>query len=371
MRKILTSLASLAISVIVLFLVPNWAFSKDIKGIDRIPIDPSVKFQTTPKSFAVSEDYLFFFPDYKDGKGTIKVLSKGKQSLHLVTELSHLPNNERLIQPWYLTYMPDTTPYEGILGIIDYGTKKVAIFKRSGKMEFVPMPTISCPSLGYDLKFAGSSLNQIIISGYVTDPQDTPFDLFSINIDNRNINYLISSCQKYNLRNQQEMIQKYDVEGIIPSIGITGFTDICEDELFYVWEGKFRVIQMNLKSMKISRTFGHPVLEEWRSNKYITEIRDLRKLGDKDAYLNAKKRIPRILNIFATKDLVFLVYQEAITAEIKMQRYNRQGDYMGEFLIPEKLGKAMWFDKETYELYAISSPDTSGRFSILKYKIER
>ncbi|MCK5056793.1 MAG: hypothetical protein KAT34_09075 [Candidatus Aminicenantes bacterium] len=372
MRKSLVSLVVLTFSLGMFLLTPITGFGQIIQLQKTIKVDPDAELQVTPWNFCVTEDKIFLLPDYQAGK--VKVFSENGSFLKFIRELgSENIGEEKMLNPMYCFY----SRHEGKLGVFDYGARRLFIYKRSGQVEFDLIKVVDCQRLGYDMDFSGDG-KQLIVSGYVTDKDNIPFDLYSINIETlkineiRQINHLLPSYQKYGLADNEEFQSKYFTEQTLPAVGIKAFFDTSGDELFYVWEGALRVIKLNLRSKELT-TFKHETLNYTKPNG--NKLAESHKNGDLKTTWKKQKKYAYVRNIFATPRHVLLVYETATsninnTSAIRMQIYNIEGKYIDEVLIPGRPGKQMWLDEDN-ELYAFSmQPGNNNKgFSILKYKI--
>jgi energy-coupling factor transporter ATP-binding protein EcfA2 len=365
-----TSLATLVLFCISSFLVSKKDFGRDIKPSEKINVDPSANFRVIPRSFCVTEDKLFLIPDYQ--AGTVKILSKEGDQLKFIKALGRRGvGKETFTQPMYALYSKE----EGKVGILDYGVRELFIFDRFGKVDFRPIRTVKCPGFGYDMKFSGDG-EQLVISGYIRDKENKPYDLYSINIKTGEIDYLLPSPQKYNLKTFEDYFLEYKQKQTMPSIGTKAFIDINGDDVFFVWEGLLRIIKFDLKSKKTENVFGHKTRNYTKPDG--TELSDSYKKGEFGKTWEIQKKFSYIRNIFATPRHVFLVYEtginnENIASSYRLQTYTTDGNFLSDVRISGNPGKAMWLDKENYELYALSEGSESGNgvFTILKYKINR
>ena len=325
------------------------------------------KCQAKIPLFCVTEDNLFLLPDQA---GTIKVFVRSGNLLKFVKALEPRFGEMSLVYPTYCSYSRD----EGKLGVIDYGVRKVFIFDRSGKVDFTPVKKFPCKRLGYDIEFTGDG-EQLVISGYLTDPDSMPYDLYSINIRTGKINYLLSSPQKYNLKTYEDYVVEYRQKQTLPAIGIKAFIDIQGDDLFFVWEGALRVIKLNLRSGE-TMAFGHETPHYSKPDGSKLSYSYIR--GDFETTWKERETMAYVRNIFTSPRHVFLVYEtgknnESNASTFRLQTYTLEGDYLDDILIPSNPSRQMWFDKENYELYAFSEQAESdnGEFTILKNKINR
>jgi len=366
-EKLRKTLVSLVRVFVFLVLGLNGILGQSVQWVEAIKVDPASKFEITPRSFCVTEDKFFLFPDTQ--AGTIRIFGKEENFLKFLRAFG--PGNEAFFQPVYCFYSHS----EGKLGVIDYGSRKGFIFKRDGVVGFEPIKTFECRNFGYDIKFAGDG-KQIIMSGYVTDKENRPFDLYSIDIETGRIEYLLPSHEKFGLKTHEAYAEEYFIKQTLPAIGIKAFIDIQGDDLFFVWEGALRIIKLNIRSKEIARVFGQ---ETPYYNKPIgSRFNIFYKNMDFHSILKEQKTFAYVRNIFATSRLVYVVYEtgkknEGDVSTFRLQTYTAEGVFLTDVPIPGTCGRQMWFDKESYELYAFTDGAGTGKgeFAILKYKINR
>lgn len=378
MRKTLASLVLLGLLFVFLFLNPNWVVCQDLKLVETITIDSVADLKTDikniPKSFCVTEDEMFLIPDHT--AGTIKILGRSGNSLVFIEEIGRngfgKNRQKRFSRPMYCLY----NQYEGKVGIIDYGekgkseTKRIFVFERNGKVDLKLFKDFECKRLGDDIKLAGDG-NQMVISGYLLNKENMPFDLYSINLRTGQTNYLLPSHKKYNLKTNDDYELEYDQRQTLPAIGIMAFIDIQGDDVFFVWEGAMRIIKLNLRS-KEEKVFGFETPHYTKPNGLrLSKFYKKREL--ETMWKEELKTMSYIRNIFATSRHIFLVYETGrnkksdYVSKYRLQTYTPDGDFVGDVEIPGNPIRQMWLDKESYELYAFS--EESGKLSVLKYKI--
>lgn len=375
MRQTLASLVSSVFLFILLVFGPNWVVGQDLELVEKITVDPvaSLKtdFKKIPRSFCVTGDEIFVIPDHNSG--TLKIFGRSGDFLKFIEEFGRdgfgPEKQKKFSRPMYCLY----NQYEGKLGIIDYGAKKVFIFNRSGMVDFTFSNDFKCKKLGHDIKLAGGEQiydTQIVVSGYLLDHDDKPFDLYSRNIRTGGINYLLPSHEKYGLKTNEDFVIKYDTSQTLPATGISAFIDIQGDDVFFVWEGALRIIKINLRSNE-KKVFGHVTPHYTKPDGL--GLAKIHKKRDKKNKIEEKKKMSYIRSIFATSRHIFLVYETGKNEKsnnvstYRLQTYTPDGDFLGDASIPGSPLRQMWLTKESYELYAFSKE--SGKLTVLKYKI--
>lgn len=365
MRKTLFSITCV-FGFFVIYL--HGVYRQPIQLSERIKVAPEVKLLAPPSSFCVTKDGLVLIPDRS---GKVKVLKKAGNLLKLAEEFGN--GKESFTEPRYCFYNQDGSN----VGILDYGVRKVYIFNKTGKgqdqLEFKLLNSFFYNKNKdiYDIKFSGDS-SQCIISGYVTDNDKRPFDLYGINIKTGQIDYLLFSPDKYGMPTYEAYVDAYFRKQTLPAIGTKGFFDAQGEDLFYIWEGNLRIIKFNLRSKTITQIFGqetsHYVKPDGSrlSEPYIK--------GDFKTTWELQKSYSYVRNIFATSNHVFVVYETGEKNENnspRMQIYTIKGDFIKDRLIPGNPGRLMSFDKSSDELYVFTDGigNANGEVTILKYKI--
>lgn len=348
-----------------MFVSPNAALGENsrVEKIETITFAPDSSLKEVPFSMCAIGGDLFLFSMLQEGK--VKIFEKNGNSLKFIKDLEI---ND--VQPTYSFYNRQEDRY----GFFDYKERRILIFDRVGKLGFMQTVDIPCPRGCYDLDFSGK-LDQLIVSGYLADGNDRPFDLYSIDIANNGINYLLPSYEKYGLRNLSEYVIEYRKKQTVAAVGAQAYIDILDDNLFFVWEGSLRIIKINLCSQE-KTIFSEP--DSQKIPGYVKP--DRVKLGEpflkgafKDTF-EMQKTMGYVRNIFATPGRIYLIYETGRNinnnnvSKLKLITYSANGEFLEETFIPGNPGIQMWFDKERSELSAFSND--KGKFSILKYKIK-
>lgn len=353
------------VSLVFLLLIFAVAFGQHIQLIEAIKVPPEAKLLGLPTSFCVSEGDTFLIPD----AGKIKVFEKNGNLLKCLKEFDG--GNGAFVEPRYCFYSQDGS--RG--GVLDYGMRKGFIFKKNGAVGFEPIKIFDCKKFGYDIKFVGDGI-QAIISGYITDKEGNPFDLYSINIDTGQIDYLFPSHKKYGLPSQEAYVEEYFRKQTLPAIGIKGFFDIQGDDLFYVWEGALRVTKINLCTKSITQVFGHETFPYTKPDG--TRLSESYIKGDFPTTWKLQEKFSFVRNIFVTANNVYVIYETCKkdgrdVSTFRLQIYTLDGEFLKDLLIPNNPGRRMSFDKTSNELYVLTNGVGVGKgeFAILKYKISR
>ncbi len=153
----------------------------------------------------------------------------------------------------------------------------------------------------------------------------------------------------------------------MPAIGIRSFIDVAGDYVYFVWEGKLKIIKIDLKTGEQVAVFGH------KTKHYIEPFASLKLLEgrlEKDFTKTGNERVNMSLvrDIFATPRHVLVVYEGPTTGNFRLQVYTPEGRFLDDIAIPGNPGQNTWFEKETYTLYSLLS--TNGeKAQIFEFKI--
>lgn len=351
--------------------------SVEVKNLTLLPHETIIVqsvaiLQDTPRSFCVTEDELFFIPNIRTE--TIMIFEKNKNYLNYkkALKLNKVDNGE-IVNPTYCSYSRNEKN-ESKLGVICDELRKISVFKRTSKYDFNLDKEIDCKSSGTDIEFTEDS-KQLIVSGYLADKKGNPFDLYSVNIETGQTDYLLASYKKYGLKTRGDYGEEYSRKQTLPAIGIKGFFDVQGNNLFFVWEGALRIIKLDLRTKEITKVFGHET--PYYTKPDGSSLMKFYKEGNSEELQNQKEMIAYLRQIFVTRWNIFLVI-EAGKDKIRegsrfiLQIYTLNGDFLGDHLLSGTPDRPMWFDKKNDVLYAFSqkSKVDNGTFSILKYKIK-
>jgi hypothetical protein len=358
MKSVFVILDALIFSFYFLFLNPNEASGFSLRLVEKVKFGNNSELHIIPNSFEVTEDGLFLIPDYQEGD--IKIFEKKGEFLNLVKKLGRKGfGSDEFNKPTYCFY----DKHEGKFGVIDVGKqiRNVFIYDRINTIDFRRVNEIPNTD-GYDIKLGGEG-KQLIISGYVTDKDEKSYELYSINLKNpKQKDFLLPSYQKYHLDNNKEYEIEYVKNSTLKAIGIRAFIDVYGDDVYFVWEGKLRIIKINLKS-KEKTYFGQRTpnyIEPFASKEFVEAYLD----GDFTKVWQERMKMTFVRDIFATPRYVFIVYEGPGQYNFRIQMYSLGGNFLGDVEIPGNHYSNMWFDKDSYTLYSLSYIDNK-EFQIL------
>ncbi|MGD2090837.1 MAG: hypothetical protein PVH61_31985 [Candidatus Aminicenantes bacterium] len=367
-RRTLAAFTTLVFSVFFLFQSADLGYGFSIQLAGKIEFADKSELQTIPISFCVTEDGLYLIPDYDTR--TIKIFDKVEKYLKLVKEFGPKGfGSAEFDDPRYCFYNKN----ENIFSVTDAGLRRVFFFDRIGKLDFKLVRTV--PNVdAHDIKPAGDGKN-LIVCGYITDSEKRSYELYSINLENPNQkNYLLPSYKKYHLPSDKEYKIEYSDKQTLASIGIRAYIDVQKDEVYFVWEGKLRIIKINLKT-KTEITFGHKT-EHYKEPFVSAEL--IKAYSDKD-YTKAEKarnKMSFVRGIFATSRHVLVVYEGPNQANrnFRLQMYTAEGKFLGDVVIPDDYNSPyhrqmlLYKGKGNYKLYSFLKT-TNRENQILIYNV--
>ncbi len=350
-----------------------------LKLSERINADPNFFLEETPNSFCVTEDNIFLLPNQESKRIMIfeKVIKNEKSFLEFKEIAGPEFRGGTFDKPIYCTYDSKTRK----LGVIDIGAvRKIFLFERSGKFKFNPIKFFEFNCDSYDIAFTGDG-KQMVVSGLIRNRENKDIALYSIDINSGQPSYLLPCYKQYSLKSEEEYQDTYFKDESLPAIGIKSFIDICEDKVFFVWEGKLRILEVGLSSggkEKFLAGLDMPNSNNKGLNNELTKLYEKGKVSKNFTEWKKKQKMRSyVRNIFSTNKRVFVVFETGISesvseSEFILVTYNIDGTLLDSYKISSNPGSQMWFDKEKYELYAFSRKSGSDKseFPILKYKIK-
>jgi len=361
-----------AIFIVILFAVTLVVNTNSIVGADvnvklqqKIRFLPQSELPPKPRTFCVTEDELFILPDHK--AGNIKIYEKAKY-LELVKVIGRKGYGQgEFIEPTFCFY----NRKEGKFGVFDFGRRKILLYDRIGKVAFEFSREFYCLELGTDMELTGETL---LVAGYHPDPNNIPYDLYSINsIDNR-MDFLLPSWEKYGLQSLQEYGEKYRGKDgdKIKALGINVWFDVDNqgDHVYFIWEGNaLRIIKLNIESKELIVLHGKET-PHYKKPSASEKLLEARRKRDVKTTKAERAKISFVTNLFVNSKYFFLIYEGPNQSNFRLQFYNLDGKFIDDVPLPGQPESNMWFDRHRNILYALSSKEGNPEeFFILKYKI--
>ena len=338
----------------------------NVKLLEKMEFSPEPKsLLKRAISFCVTEDEVFIITDYE--ASNIKVYEKSGSFLKLTKIIGEEGyGTGEFKKPAYCFY----NTKEKKFGVMDFGTRKISIYKIKGKIEFELFKEIFCQKMGTDSQLKG---NKLLISGYMPTPKKETYDLYYIDLIDNQPEFLLPSYCKYGLKSFNDYVTQYRRKPDIKAIGISSRLDIHRDDVYFVWEGDLRIIKINIGSREWT-SFGE------KTPSYIKPFASRRLLegyskGNPKVTRIEKTKMSFIRDIFVNPKYVMVIYEGPImqdkSSNFRLQFYTLDGDFIKEVPISGKPDRKMWFDKDMNILYSLSSKliEDVEHYFILKYEI--
>lgn len=331
---------------------------------DKIKITGD-EFLQVSISFCITEDNLFLVIDFKGGD--VKIYNSNGALLKVLGRKGYGPNE--FAQPLFCHYSNKR------LIISDNGQRKIFVYDRKEKLNFIRSKEIFALSVGSDLFL---DENNIYIAGARKNKDDITYQFFAVDINKDDkYTYYLPGYLKYGLRSENEFKRELLRKPEISSIGGRAYFDIHGDFSYYIWEGDLKIFKINLKTKTIS-TFGEKssnYIKPYASKKLINAFG----MSSKQAANirgTEREKMSYVRQIFTTKKHVLVIYEARDSKHndlgYMMQFYTLDGQFVKEISMPRKPGFALCFDKHKNILYSITAVpegDLDESHYILKYTI--
>jgi hypothetical protein len=251
---------------------------------------------------------------------------------------------------------------------------KISIYKRIEKTKFVRINEILCLGCMSDIRLLKEN---VLIGGYKVDRSGKKYSLYYKDFKNKEIHYLLPSYLQYGFKSANEYDRKYRE---ISPIGSESFFYICKDYIYYVWEGRLRIIQMNLNTKKV-KFFGQET-KNYTRPKVTKGILQARKERKSIKERKEKQKMSWVRGVFADNEFIGLLYTNYDKAsslwKALLQLYSLEGKLLSEVKLPDAVdfsmrGPSYFYHKENHHLYILSrrlkESNYLDEYEILKYKI--
>jgi hypothetical protein len=355
-------LAAIIFASSLLFSSSPTSYKVEIKKIETIGFENDSDMQFVPRSFCVIKDErkdktitLLFILDHR--AGVVKVFKKGKTLRFLKQFGPNRSANTKFRNPVTCFYNATHKKF----GIIDGGSKRTLyLFNRKRGTAFNSADEIIDVN-GYDVGLSGDGKHAVIAGYYKEKSSNTQlknktFELYSIDLkdETQKKNPLLQSFEKYDLKDAGKYHEEYFMNRTLPAIGIRSFIDVWGDHVYHVWEGKLRIIKINIVT-------AEQTIFDYKTQYYIEpdatkELLEARRQKD---YLKTRKerdKMSFVRNIFATQTYVFVIYRgpKNGTNFQRMQIYTSEGVFIDDIPLPIDYYAKTWLDKSTLQLYSLS-----------------
>ncbi len=314
-------------------------------------------------NFTMGKNGEFIFPDGR--ASNIKVFDANGKFMYLLGRKGHGPGE--FITP-YACYGNGKS-----IWISDIRALKISQYDYTNNRYKYKRDCLRLSSLCTDLFVKN---NIVYIAGYVQGEKQTNYYMYSkkCNVEAKfNVSkYLIKSKLKYGVDtpSKTDHYSSYDM---------SGYFDILDDNIYFVWGADLRIIKFNLKNNSVN-IFGK------KTKNYIKpfvskELKIAYKQRDSLKVANTKKNVCFVGGIFVTDNLVGLVYrgiyQEKINGyPVFVQFYSTEGKYLNEIRLKEAVGnlfnKSFYYSPNKKKLYYLNiiENDDDDDYEILVYKLK-
>ncbi len=357
----------IAVLLVFIFLLNNAIYGLKIEFANKVRLSNNVLLQF-PISFSVTEDNLFLVVDFK-GRD-VKIYKNNGELLNVLGQKGSGPNEFGL--PLFCHYS------NGKFIISDVGQKRIFLYERKDKFNFVRTREIRCTVVGDDLHLDG---NKLYIAGNKSTGEGKSYSFFVSHLDHLDhldkdghYTYFLPAYLKFGLASfgqyKTELFKKLD----ITAIGTSGIFDIHGDFAYYTWEGDLKIFRINLKTKEIT-TFGKKMphyVKPYASKKLIEAL----KSRQGKYIIKEKRKMSYVKQIFTTRKHVLLIYAIPAPKDVEpgymMQFYTLGGNFVKEVPIPGEVTRTMCFVQPGNALYTVvSEPDDEleEAWCLLKYKV--
>lgn len=335
----------------------------EIKLLKKVELSQEKELLQTPEAFCVTDDGLIIIPDFK--AGNIKIYDQNGSLVKVLGRKGYGPNEFKY--PLNCTYDNNTKQF----AVADFGLRKIFIYQRTGTHDFKRVSEIYSQALIFDYKSRGA---KIYFSALKKSKDGEYFEFFIIDMNTNARQYLLPAYYKYGLNSAGDFYNQYFKNKSIRTLGAAGWFDISGNTAYYAWEGDLRIIKINLNSGQLN-TFGHKTVN------YIKPIASKVMLNaftsGKDLELDLERsKLHLIRDIIATSEYLLVLYG-APGSEVKLKSwahfYKLNGTFIKESIIPNKMGKFVYFDKTRSILYTIwnsTSPSNEEKYYLVVYNVK-
>jgi hypothetical protein len=364
------SLRALRVSLpvlVILFFYMATLQGSNIKPVETIRLVRGNADIGSLTSFVVTEEGLILACDFK--MADIKVFSSDGRWLKTLGRRGQGPGEFGM--PLYCDYHP---PFYAVM---DFGRRKIVIYQKTQGITFRLVSDAPCVALGSDLKIEGRG---IVVSGYATDRNGNPFELFYLPWEAGSPRYYLPSPAKYGLASSKEYGNRYHREDDIVSLGTSGIFDSSGGDYFYVWEGRLRILRLS-SSGDVIAEFGR-VTKNFKKPVATRALRDAYRNESGRKLVEERRKASRIVGLFAGDRDVGLLYADFEPGEeawtLYLQVYSRDGAFLGEETLHTSspgetfAARPSFFLRERNLLYVMihsGEPDYSERSSIKCFRL--
>lgn len=316
--------------------------------------------------FAVTEDEMFILPDAK--AGDIKLYNNRGKLMKIWGRRG--PGPDEFGSPFFCDYKNSTYIH------LDAGKNTISIYKRIEPLKFARLHELLCPGCLSDVRLFKDG---VLIDSYAIDSNGNEFSLYFKNFEGEKTHHILPLYLKYGFESENQY--KTNFNDISP-IGVFAYFSIWDNFIFYVWEGRLKILKINLGTKRIE-VFGQETKNYIRPKvtKGILEARRKRK-GEIES--KEKEKMSWIRGVNANKNIIFLYYvnfnKEMSLWEAFLQFYDHAGKLLHEQRLNEavsylRYGPPLFYSQSNNRIYLLSrrlnKENYLDEYEVLKYKIDK
>ena len=351
---------------ILLFMVNDLIFADvNIRLVDRFPISQE-KAYLTAYHFAVTEDELFIVPHAQEGH--LKLYENSGDLYKTIGRKG--PGPEEFVLPGSCDYK---NPY---FAILDTGKHRVLILKKNRNDDFKRINKLLCLGAPQNIKLYKEN---VIIGDYIRSKNGKGYNLYMKDFNDQKIRYLLPDYAKYGFSSEKEYKSKYPE--IAKATSGFAFFDVYNDHVYYAWEGRAKIIKIDLNTMK-REVFGKDT-ENYIKPSVTPRIRKAyERILEGEVITTERMKMSWIRGVFADERYSMILYtnldKESDLWRATLQFYDSEGEYIREVNLSDAVdyrnsGPACFYDRENHYLYILSAclreKDFMDEYEVLKYEI--
>ncbi len=357
----------IALAILAVF-VSGVAFGMDITLVGKIKLSQEKTFIQSAASIAVTEDNIIFLTDLK--AGDIKIYDNTGNLLSVWGRKGPGPNE--FLMPYFSDYK------KGKLAMMDFGKRKIFILERKKKFNLEIIKETFCTGLGDDINLHG---DRLLISGYKVDKQGEAYNLYTQNLNDGSVDFLLPIATKYGFKSYRAFKNEDKRTRFYSTLSRVGYCDWQGEHVYYVWHGDLKIFRIHVHS-KETIHFGTKTshyVQPFVSEKMIKA----RQRRDRKTSTNVRSNMSFIIGFFVHNDYLGVMYTRVSKSKDSkpgpmLQFYTLDGKFLDEVEMPGYPSNTSFFRKSDNTLFSIDieefdneDQDLDGEKYIFKYKITR
>ena len=357
----------ITLGVLVVF-VSGVAFGMGIKRVEKIELSQEKTFIQSAASIAVTEDNIIFLTDLK--AGDIKIYDNTGTLLSVWGRKGAGPNE--FLMPYYSDYK------KGKLAMMDFGKRKIFILERKKKFNLEISKEMLCTGLGDDICLHG---DRLLISGYKVDKQGETHNLYTQNLNDGSVDFLLPIATKYGFKSYREFQNEDKRTRFYSTLSRVGYCDWQGEHVYYVWQGDLKIFKIDVQSKK-TIYFGNKTshyVQPFVTKNMITA----RERRDRKTNTEVKSNMSIIIGLFVHNDYLGVMYTRVSKSKDSkpgpmLQFYTLDGKFLDEVEMPGYPSSSSFFRKSDNTIFSVDiegvdneNQDLDDKKYILKYEITR